>query len=175
MTEERNKILFKKGTLADLKPIQQLSLLAYGKFKDILTEENWRHWEENFNDENTFRSLFEIATCFICLCGTEVVGVAFFIPRNNPYKFFHHTWSYIRLVGVNPKFASQGIGKTLTRLCIEEAKQTGETTIALHTSEFQDAARHIYESLGFKKEKEFMTFDKKYWIYTLALNKTNHG
>ncbi|MDX2173612.1 MAG: hypothetical protein SFY56_10845 [Bacteroidota bacterium] len=36
-------------------------------------------------------------------------------------------------------------------MCIAHAKQNNEKTIALHTSEFMDAARHIYEGLGFNR------------------------
>jgi ribosomal protein S18 acetylase RimI-like enzyme len=56
-------------------------------------------------------------------------------------------------------------------MCIDKAKQTKEKTIALHTSEFMDAARHIYESLGFKVLHEIAPrLGKKYWLYTLDLS-----
>jgi len=77
----------------------------------------------------------------------------------------------MRMVGVNPKHRGQGIAKTLTEMCIEFAKQSDEKTIALHTSEFMDAARHIYENIGFTVLKEIpLLFGKKYWLYTLDLN-----
>lgn len=80
-------------------------------------------------------------------------------------------WTYIRMVGVNPKYRGHGIAKDLTKMCIDFAKQNNEKTIALHTSEFMDAARHIYESIGFKVLEETLPiFGKKYWLYTLDLN-----
>jgi len=51
-------------------------------------------------------------------------------------------WSYIRFVTVDPSFGGQGIGRKLTTLCIDTARQN-ESVIALHTSELMDAARHI--------------------------------
>lgn len=40
----------------------------------------------------------------------------------------------------------------------------------LHTSEMMGAARHIYESLGFKKLREIEPrYGKKYWLYKLEL------
>ena len=75
------------------------------------------------------------------------------------------------MVGVKPKYRGQAIAKTLTQMCIDFAKQSNEKTIALHTSEFMDAARHIYEGIGFKVLKEIPPlFGKKYWLYTLELN-----
>jgi ribosomal protein S18 acetylase RimI-like enzyme len=75
------------------------------------------------------------------------------------------------MVGVNPKYRGAGISKKLTQNCIEHATKNGEEVIALHTSEFMDAARYVYESLGFKKVKELdPIFGKQYWLYQLKLN-----
>ena len=96
--------------------------------------------------------------------------MAFIIPSENPWDIFKAEWSYIRMVGVNPKYQGQGIAKALTKMCIDHARQTNEKTIALHTSEFMDAARHIYESLGFKILQEIEPrLGKKYWLYTMDL------
>lgn len=54
-------------------------------------------------------------------------------------------------------------------MCVEKASKTGEKNIALHTSQLQNAARYIYERLGFEKQKEFESFGKKYWVFTLDL------
>jgi ribosomal protein S18 acetylase RimI-like enzyme len=98
------------------------------------------------------------------------VGVAFFVPHGNPAGFFSAEWCYIRRVGVRPEYQGKGIAQQLTQLCIEHARNTGEKTIALHTSEFMDAARHIYERTGFRRQEEVKTlFGKKYWVYLLEL------
>ena len=74
------------------------------------------------------------------------------------------------MVGVHTEHGGKGIGTRLTNMCIDLARANGEKTMALHTSEFMDAARHIYESLGFKRAKELEPmFGKIYWIYTLDL------
>ena len=53
----------------------------------------------------------------------------------------------------------------------QTARQNGENIIALHTSEFMDTARHIYESVGFKVLKEIdQRLGKRYWLYKLDLN-----
>ena len=74
------------------------------------------------------------------------------------------------MVGVNPNFEGNGIGKHLTQMCIDSAKSLNESVVALHTSEFMSAARHIYEALGFKQIKELTPrYGKRYWLYTLEL------
>jgi len=96
--------------------------------------------------------------------------MAFLISSGNPTDFFQKDWSYLRMVGVHTQHGGKKIGTKLTQMCIDAAKADGEKTIALHTSEFMDAARHIYESFGFTKLKELEPmFGKKYWIYTLEL------
>jgi len=71
---------------------------------------------------------------------------------------------------VHPDFEGNGIGKKLTQLCIDHAKEMNEKVIALHTSAFQHAARHIYESLGFVKIKDLdLMFGKQYYLYTLQI------
>lgn len=154
----------------DLKQLQQLGLLAYGQYKSTITQENWEKWEAAFKSDDNFLNLLAISTCFVCEVENQIIGMAFFIPSGNPFLYFPSEWSYIRYVGVNPAFEGNGIGKKLTQQCIDKAKETSEKTIALHTSEFQNAARHIYESLGFIKQKELEpVFGKVFYIYTMEL------
>ncbi|HNA97805.1 MAG TPA: hypothetical protein PK421_11240, partial [Chitinophagaceae bacterium] len=56
------------------------------------------------------------------------------------------------------------------QLCIDMALQNNETEMALHTSEMMDAARFIYESIGFKIFREIDSrLGKRYWLYKLDL------
>ncbi len=167
----KNNLLYRVGTINDVGQLQDLGIIAYGQFKNTLTPDNWQIFNGNLLDKQKFIDILNIAKCFVCLDNNKIVGVAYIIPSGNPTDLFKAEWSYIRMVGVNPKYGGQGIAKTLTQMCIDFAKQSNEKTIALHTSEFMDAARHIYESIGFKILKEIPPlFGKKYWLYTLDLN-----
>jgi ribosomal protein S18 acetylase RimI-like enzyme len=74
------------------------------------------------------------------------------------------------MVGVHPDADGKGIAQTLTRLCIDKAKETGEKYISLHTAEIMYAARHIYEKLGFKKILLLETnYGLQYWLYQLDI------
>lgn len=168
-----SQVTYRKGKPADLEEIKAVTINAYGQFREIISIDNVKAWEENMQNGETYLELFKVATCFVAIINGKIVGSAFLIPNGNPFKWFIAEWSYIRLVAVLPEFGSRGIGRKLTELCIELAKERGEKTIALHTSEFQDAARHIYESMGFKKHHQFELFEKKYWVYTLPLISDN--
>jgi len=170
-----NEIKYRRGSIADLNEIKSVTLKAYGQYGNIISAENAKAWEENFENDKTYTDLFKIATCFVAICEEKIVGTAFLIPHGNPYKWFPAEWSYIRLVGVLPEYGGKGIGGKLTGMCVELAKISGEKIVALHTSEFQNAARHIYESMGFTRQLQFELFDKKYWLFTLHLASDNRN
>ncbi len=170
----KNNFSFREGTINDVDQLQVLSINAYGQFQSTLTPDNWAIFNVNLQNRQRIVDMLKIAKCFVCLDNDKIIGVAYIILSGNPTDLFMEEWSYIRMVGVDPKYRGYDIARDLTKKCIAFAKQNNEKTIALHTSEFMDAARHIYESIGFKVLKEIPPlFGKKYWIYTLDLNGSN--
>lgn len=164
------KFTFRIGNLNDLNQIKDLTLNANMQYQNVLTKENVDTMDKNLSNVNTYKELFKTATCFVCENKSSIIGSAFLVPHGNPYKWFDAECSFIRLVAVHPKYEGNGIGKKLTQLCIDRAIETGENVITLHTSEFQNAARHIYESFGFIKIRDLdLVFGKKYYLYTLQL------
>ncbi|MFM9986352.1 MAG: GNAT family N-acetyltransferase [Flavobacteriales bacterium] len=162
---------FRKGNFSDLGQIRDLTILAYMQYQNVIAIENVEAWKKGRENENTFIELLKIAHCFVCEYEDGIVGSAFLIPHGNPYNWFESEWAYIRLLAVHPDFEGNGIGRRLTQMCIDTAKETGETIVALHTSEFQDAARHIYENLGFVKRRDLdLIYGKQYYLYTLELS-----
>lgn len=167
MNEQFN---YRRATLADANGLKNLALLAYGQYASVLGENNWAVMKHNLANETMYVQLLKQSACFVCESGGKIVGMVFLIAHGNPTAFFETDWAYIRLLGVDPAYEGKGIGKRLTQHCIDFAKETGEKTIALHTSEFQHTARYLYERLGFKKLKELeLIYGKRYWLYTLNL------
>ncbi len=161
---------YRAGNLNDVKQLQRLALISYGQFQNILTEEKWNKLRAHITNENLFPQLLKTSKGFVCEYEHGIIGMAFLVPKGNPTEIFEADWSYIRMVGVNPNFGGLGIGKQLTQMCIDFAKSSDEKVIALHTSEYMNAARHIYESLGFKQIRELEPrYGKRYWIYKLEL------
>jgi len=161
---------YRIGTIKDKEKLQKLGLISYGQFKEVLTEENWNKMNAFLTAENSYLNLLSKSKCFICETNYEIIGMAFLVSKGNPTDIFHNDWCYIRMVGVNPKYGGKGIGKKLTQMCIDSAKETKEKIIALHTSEFMDVARHIYETIGFEQIKELEPlYGKKYWLYKLEI------
>lgn len=167
MTEPQ--LIYRKASPSDTPQIIRLTQLAYRDYKMVLTDQNWAKMEAGLADESRYVDLVSRATGFVCDVDNQLVGVIFLIPRGNPTTIFPADWSYIRLLGVDPNYRGLGIARQLTERCINAARANGETTIALHTSEFMDTARAMYERLGFKQVKELAPiFDKRYWLYSLS-------
>jgi ribosomal protein S18 acetylase RimI-like enzyme len=170
MNPAHSFLTYREGSLEDIEQLQQLAVVSYGQYASVLTPEHWETMKNGFLNNEKFEALIRQSTVFVCCDGNRIVGMAYFIPHGNPFMVFEADWSYIRIVGIDPGYSGKGIARTLTAMCIAMGKQTGESIIALHTSEFMDAARHIYESLGFVKLREIdPIFGKRYWLYILRL------
>ena len=161
---------YRQSSIADHKQLKELGVASYGEYKAILTPDNWDIMDVFLNNEEALDKLIEKARVFVCTDNELIIGMAYLMPTGNPTHIYPADWSYIRMVGVHPNYRGNGIAKKLTQLCITCAQQMQETTIALHTSEYMDAARHIYESLGFERLKEIdPIYGKRYWLYKLDL------
>jgi GNAT superfamily N-acetyltransferase len=55
----------------------------------------------------------------------------------------------IRLLAVDDAYRGKGVGKELTRFCIERARAIGKNRLVLHTTRVMQAAWAMYEGLGF--------------------------
>lgn len=161
---------YRRARMSDLEQLKKLGLLAYGQFQNVLGNENWELMKANLKDDSTYLYLLKIAHAFVCENEDGIIAMAYLIPQGNPTDVFQSDWAYIRLVAVHPKYNGKGIGKKITEQCINFAKELGEKTIALHTSEFMNAARYIYENLGFSKVRDLgLIFGKQYYLYVLEL------
>ncbi|MCB0661837.1 MAG: GNAT family N-acetyltransferase [Saprospiraceae bacterium] len=160
---------FRKGDDKDKEHLQALGLMAYGQHKSAMSPENWATYYAFMSNPETFTYLMKTSTCFLCETDNQIIGMAFLVSKGHPTEMFDANWSYIRMVGVHPTFGGNGIAKKLTQLCIEHAQNTGENFVALHTSEFMHAARHIYEKMGFKKFRELQRYGKRYWVYLMEV------
>jgi ribosomal protein S18 acetylase RimI-like enzyme len=165
---------YRKGSPSDLEQLKQLGIASYGRFKPELSPLNWEKMQAALSDDATYRYLLQTAAPFICTSAAKAVGMAFLMCSGNPTDIYAADCCYIRFVGVDPAFEGRGIAKTLTRSCIDYAKSSGEKIIMLHTSEMMDAARHIYESFGFIRQREIEPrYGKRYWLYKLELVQDN--
>ncbi|MBS1779284.1 MAG: GNAT family N-acetyltransferase [Bacteroidetes bacterium] len=161
---------YRAANEADIDKLIPLGVLAYGQYRSFMSEEEWQTMLHSLQSRDMYRSLLDTGKGFVCLGKDGIIGMAFLIYHGNPWTFYPAEWSYVRMVGADPAYKGAGIGRQLMQLCIDEAIKSGEQVIALHTSEQMHAARHIYESLGFKVEQELpVRYGMKYWLYKMPL------
>jgi len=60
----------------------------------------------------------------------------------------------IRLLAVTPAARGRGVGKALTRDCIERARALGRSSVVLHTTRAMETAWRMYEQLGFRRSPD---------------------
>jgi GNAT superfamily N-acetyltransferase len=155
----------------DLPALQSLAVASYGQLKTNLTPANWNKLEALLISDDNFPVLIQSCYGFVCEEENQLLGMAFLVPSGNPTKIYSGETSIVRMVGVHPDHGGKGIAQTLTRLCMEKAKQTGEKKISLHSAEVMYAARHIYEKLGFKKIRLLDEhYGLAYWLYELEID-----
>ena len=162
---------FRQATLNDALPLQNLGLLSYGQYFHLLAPQEKEKMEANLKSVERVIQLLNSSHGIVCLDGEKIIGMAYVLLSGHPWDVYPADWSYIRMLGVDPAYSGKGIGKELTKRCVDYARQNNEKIIALHTSEMMNAARHIYESLGFKILREMEPrFGKRYWLYSLKIN-----
>ena len=163
-------ISYRCATHEDVKQLNDLRIASYSEFEKSLPRDGWAILNANLHDNNKLKEVLSNSRAFVGEIDGRIVGMAFVVSNGNPTTIYPAEWSYIRMVGVHPDFRGKGIGKKLTCMCIDNARENGEKIIGLHTSEVMDTARHIYESLGFTVYKEIdRIFGVRYWLYKMNL------
>jgi ribosomal protein S18 acetylase RimI-like enzyme len=163
-------LVYRRAVAEDLDSLFNVSSQAFGQYKDKLTVDGWHQLSTNLQDKSRLQALAEKSQIFACCDGLEIVGMAFVVPSGNGDDIYDNSWCHLRMVGVLPGYGGMGIGRHLTEMCVQLAGENGEKIMALHTSEHMHAARHIYESIGFRVLRELPArFGMRYWLYTKEL------
>ena len=161
---------YRQGLPGEKEPLQQLGILSYSQFKKMLAPTDWETMDRFLHHDKMWTQLVNNSAIFVCEDEQQLVGMAYLVPAGNPTHIYPADWSYVRMVGVHPEYRGKGIGKGLVQLCIDHARKSGEKIVGLHTSEEMGDARHIYESVGFRIDREIdRIYGMRYWVYRLDL------
>lgn len=81
----------------------------------------------------------------------------------------------IRLLAVTPAGRGQGVGKALTRHCIQQAQALGRSAVILHTTRSMATAWGMYERMGFARFPELDFQQGKLEVFGFRLELLDRG
>lgn len=84
--------------------------------------------------------------------GSEVIGIALLGRRESR--------GWVGGVGVSPTYRNRGTGRQLMGALLEAARQQGLTTVQLEVIVGNDAAYHLYQTLGFKTLRRLLIVER---------------
>ena len=84
-----------------------------------------------------------------------LAGTVTFCPLGSPYREIGtDTEGEFRMLAVSPTAHGLGVGKALTRHCLDRSRDLEFTAVVLSSSTKMATAHHIYSSLGFTRLPE---------------------
>lgn len=133
--------------LHEYEAIGRLTVEAYGEHRSRIPGRFRRAYEEELAGvaERAERG----ATVLVAEEDGRIRGAASLVPSSRDVSLV-----YLRYVAVDPAVRRRGIGRSLTKAAMEEARALGFRTMRWQTAEFMDPARRLYESLGFEPVAE---------------------
>jgi len=137
----------------EMDEIENLVKTAYSEFQPLMPAAAWSRWMDNI------RETIHAPDGVLLVAGDQgrIQGAVKFYPDAG--QAHQGDWpagaASIRLLAVSPASRGRGYGRLLTQACLTRAQEMKITTIFLYTGTFMEAARHIYEKLGFKRAPEF--------------------
>lgn len=86
------------------------------------------------------------AIVLVARIGDSIVGSATLVLDREPLGS-----GRMRMLGVDPAWQRRGAGRALVVACADMSRTAAKRTLILHTLETMSSARHLYDSLGFRR------------------------
>ena len=146
-------VLIREGTPEEQDEIETLVKTAYREFQPIFPADRWEAWMDNIWE--TVHSGQGVA--IVVESQGKLQGVVKFYPHAGQAGMgqWPKEAASMRILAVHPDSRGKGYGTLLVRECVRRARALKIHQIYLYTGTFMQAARHIYEKLGFKRALEF--------------------
>ncbi len=146
-------ILIRDARPEEAGAVEALVKEAYGEFEPLVPSEGWRRWMDSVTE--TVRT--PAGQLIVAESRGGLLGAVQFFPDATQSAQGH--WpagsAAIRILAVRPEARGHGLGAALTRECLSRARLLKVPTVFLYTAEFMQAARYLYEKLGFRRAPEF--------------------
>jgi ribosomal protein S18 acetylase RimI-like enzyme len=145
--------LIRQAYPGELDKVEHLVKEAYQEFRTLFPPDIWQRWLENLS--KTIHS--EEGILLVAESGENLEGAVKFYPDAAQAGLGH--WpqgaASMRVLAVRPGSRNRGYGRLLVQECLNRAEELGLPTIYLYTGRFMQAARNLYEMMGFTRAPEF--------------------
>ncbi len=137
----------------EISEIEDVCVAAYAEYR---SEVPVSVFEGYINDLRRLSDHWHEAEVLVADVGGRIGGsVLFYADASTEGLGLPKGWSGFRKLAVHPRTRGLGLGRSLTRACIDSARRQHASTVGIHTVSFMRAARHIYEQMGFRRCVEF--------------------
>ncbi len=146
-------VRIREGSDAEQDQVEALVKIAYREFQPLFSEQVWQAWMDNIWE--TVHS--PAGVIIVAESAGRIQGAVKFYPDASlsAQGKWPQQAAAMRILAVHPDSRGKGYGTLLARECVQRAQALKIATIYLYTGTFMQAARHIYEKLGFKRAPEF--------------------
>jgi GNAT superfamily N-acetyltransferase len=151
---EHEPMQIRAATASDRDAIRAVTLAAYGEYANLMPPQMWAQYRQNI-----LATLADIGTAEQIVAEQEsaILGTVLLYP---PVAAAYANvaappaWPEVRLLAVAPAARGQGIGQALMQECMRRARQSGATTLGLHTMDVMQSAMRLYTHMGFQRAPE---------------------
>jgi GNAT superfamily N-acetyltransferase len=135
----------------ELEEVSQLLVASYQQYQKSMSPERWDWYR---NDMMDVRGRMMDSNLIVAEVENRIVGTVTLYSQGSN-QGWPKGWASVRLLAVHPDYRGHGIGHALMEECIRRCRRLGIKTIGLHTTDFMEVARAMYERMGFKRVPEF--------------------
>jgi ribosomal protein S18 acetylase RimI-like enzyme len=151
MTQSRTAFLIRPVKPEEYERLGKLTVAAYHSLPTVMPHQ--QIYDERLRDVAS-RARSSCVLVAATPAGELLGGVTYVCGPEDPYsEELSEGEAGIRMLAVAPARHGNGVGRALTLECIDRARANGRRRIVLHTGDWMVAAKHIYESLGFERER----------------------
>ena len=133
---------------------------GYSEYERSFPAENWGPYLKDILD---LEGRADASELLVAELDGEIVGcVSYFPPgakTSYPSDSFSEQWpsdwAAFRLLAVDPSARGSGVGRRVTEVCIEKARERSAPALGLHTTAPMGVARAMYERMGFERAPRY--------------------
>lgn len=155
--DRRAALTIRDARTDELDDVVQILHLAYEEhIPSPLPQTHAHAWHAYWQDIGDVHNRLPYTELIVAELDGKMVGTVTFYPdgaraQGNGWP---PGWTGIRLLAVAPDARGQGIGRALTEECLKRARRHNASVIALHTNDWMQVARGMYERMGFQRVPE---------------------